>query len=453
MGSTILAHEPASSGPTVKPRAEMQPASAHVAGFDVSHWQRSVDWQGAWNAGARFVYMKATEGTTFLDSSFGTFYTDSYNAGYSRGAYHFALPDVSSGATQANYFLAHGGRWSPDGRTLPPVLDIEYNPYGDTCYGLSPSQMVGWITDFVGTIRNAIGRAPVIYTTTRWWTTCTGNAPSLAAASPLWLARYSTAPGTLPAGWGDYTFWQYADSGTYPGDQDTFNGSPDQLANFTYRDLDPIVLHYDALGGASSYLGAPVGGQYPIAGGRAQNYQGGIIYYSSLTGAWAVHGAILGKYQQLGGPGGFLGFPVTDEVGTPDGVGRFNHFSTSASIYWTQAAGAWSVHGLIRARWAALGWERGPMGYPVTDETGTPDGVGRFNHFSYGASIYWTPGTGAWSVHGVIRDRWAALGWERGRLGYPVSDEFAINGGRRSNFQGGYITYASATGATEVVYY
>lgn len=93
------------------------------------------------------------------------------------------------------------------------------------------------------------------------------------------------------------------------------------------------------------------------------------------------------------------------------------------------------------------------MGYPVTDETGTPDGVGRFNHFSYGASIYWTPGTGAWSVHGVIRDRWAALGWERGRLGYPVSDEFAINGGRRSNFQGGYITYASATGATEVVYY
>ncbi|WP_375336782.1 LGFP repeat-containing protein [Amycolatopsis sp. SID8362] len=90
---------------------------------------------------------------------------------------------------------------------------------------------------------------------------------------------------------------------------------------------------------------------------------------------------------------------------------------------------------------------------PVADEVGTPDGVGRFNHFSKSASIYWTPGTGAWSVHGAIRDRWAALGWERGRLGYPVSDEFAVTGGRRGNFRGGYITYDFATGATQVVYY
>jgi hypothetical protein len=47
------------------------------------------------------------------------------NAGLIRGGYHFARPDVSSGATQANYFLAHGGGWSADGRTLPGALDIE----------------------------------------------------------------------------------------------------------------------------------------------------------------------------------------------------------------------------------------------------------------------------------------------------------------------------------------
>ena len=86
------------------------------------------------------------------------------------------------------------------------------------------------------------------------------------------------------------------------------------------------------------------------------------------------------------------------------------------------------------------------LGYPTTDETGTPDGVGRFNHFSNSGSIYWTPSTGAWSVHGAIRSKWASMGWERSCLGYPVSDEFAIPGGRQSNFQGGLISFSFATG-------
>jgi len=55
------------------------------------------------------------------------------NAGLIRGGYHFARPDVSSGATQATYFLAHGGGWSSDGITLPGALDIECM----SCYALS----------------------------------------------------------------------------------------------------------------------------------------------------------------------------------------------------------------------------------------------------------------------------------------------------------------------------
>ncbi|MFP2933678.1 N-acetylmuramoyl-L-alanine amidase, partial [Pyxidicoccus sp. 3LG] len=100
-----------------------------------------------------------------------------------------------------------------------------------------------------------------------------------------------------------------------------------------------------------------------------------------------VGGAILTRYNQLGGAGGVLGRCVTSELATPDGVGRFNHFQ-NGSIYWTPATGAWEVHGLIRQRWEALDWERSPLGYPITGETVTPDGVGRFNHFQNG-SIYW----------------------------------------------------------------
>ncbi|HEX6476210.1 MAG TPA: hypothetical protein VF005_02965, partial [Acidimicrobiales bacterium] len=63
-------------------------------------------------------------------------------------------------------------------------------------------------------------------------------------------------------------------------------------------------------------------------------------------------------------------------------------------------------------------------------------------------SIYWTPGTGAWSIHGAIRARWDSMGWERSCLGYPVSDEFAIPNGRQSNLQRGMLAYSFGSGQT-----
>ena len=67
-------------------------------GMDVSSAQGSVDWQAAFNLGARFAYVKATEGTTYTNPSFAQQYNGSYNIGMIRGAYHFAHPDSSSGA-------------------------------------------------------------------------------------------------------------------------------------------------------------------------------------------------------------------------------------------------------------------------------------------------------------------------------------------------------------------
>ena len=97
-------------------------------------------------------------------------------------------------------------------------------------------------------------------------------------------------------------------------------------------------------------------------------------------------------------------------------------------------------------------WPSSVLRYPTTDETATPDGIGRFNHFSstvnstrVDGSIYWTPGTGAWSIHGAIVTKWEAMGAERSCLGYPLSDEFSITGGRRNNLQHGIIRYSFST--------
>ncbi|WP_344447177.1 lysozyme, partial [Kitasatospora nipponensis] len=178
---------------------------------------------------AKFAYVKATEGTGYTNPYFAQQYNGSYNAGLIRGAYHFALPNASSGATQATYFVNHGGGWSADGKTLPPALDIEYNPYGASCYGLSQSAMTAWIRDFSNTVHSRTGRYPTIYTTTDWWSTCTGNNGGFGATNPLWIARYASSVGTLPNGWSYQTIWQYADSGVFPGDQDAFNGAYDRL--------------------------------------------------------------------------------------------------------------------------------------------------------------------------------------------------------------------------------
>ncbi|WP_282702071.1 lysozyme [Streptomyces sp. CC219B] len=223
LGATALVETPATAAG--KPR-----------GHDVSSHQKNVDWQSARTKGARFVYVKATESHTYRNPYFGQQYDGSRDAGLIRGAYHFALPDKSSGRAQARHFVGNGGGWSADGRTLPPALDIEYNPYDKKrkCYGLSQKRMTKWIRSFSNEVRRLTGRHPVIYTTTHWWNTCTGGSRAFAADHALWVARYDSASaGTLPSGWGAWTFWQYDNgSGSLPGDQNLFNGSMKQLRKF-----------------------------------------------------------------------------------------------------------------------------------------------------------------------------------------------------------------------------
>jgi hypothetical protein len=206
-----------------------------------------------------------------------------------------------------------------------------------------------------------------------------------------------------------------------------------------------ILAKYLSLGGPDGILGVPVTneldtpdkvGKYHHFKSRGSNRDDGSIYWTPRGGAWSIHGAIRDKWASLGWEK-YLGWPVTDENGTPDGKGAYNHFSSTGnspiadgSIYSTPLGGAWSIRGEIRKKWASMGWENSPLGYPVTDETATPDHTGAYNHFSStgnspisDGSVYFTPGTGAQPVYGAIRGHWAWMGWERGKCGYPTGME------------------------------
>lgn len=251
---------------------------------------------------------------------------------------------------------------------------------------------------------------------------------------------------------------------------------------------------------ASNWLGDCLTGEYQVAGGLAQDFRGGRVFFSQTTGAHAVGGRIGGGYQAAGGPGGALGLPTGADIALLDGRGRLQPFQ-NGTIYWTPQTGAQVVRGALLDEWGRQGFEAGAAGYPTGPEQRTPnkdgavqgfengamyyskttgvhlvqglilgkfaelgfeDGVlgfplaeeqplkdlGRFARFE-GGNIYWSPLSGAWVVRsGPILETWKSLGYENGKLGYPISDEFGIPGGTQQNFQTGFVTVSD--GKTEV---
>ncbi len=195
-------------------------------------------------------------------------------------------------------------------------------------------------------------------------------------------------------------------------------------------------------------LGVPTTLEMDAGAGRVQWFQRGRIYWSPPTGAHWVWGGILGRYVALGTVTGLLGFPVTDELPTPDRVGAFTHFQRG-SIYWSPASDAHEVHGAIRDKWASMGWEKSVVGYPLSDEVAVVGG--RASQFQRG-NIYWSAGTGAHEVHGGIVQRYIAEGGTGSRLGLPTSDELATPTGARSEFAGGTISWNAATNTTQVTF-
>jgi uncharacterized protein with LGFP repeats len=208
-----------------------------------------------------------------------------------------------------------------------------------------------------------------------------------------------------------------------------------------------LLAAYKATAGE---LRLPVSGAGRTPDGKAtyQHFEGGSVYGTAETGARALPLVFRDAWSLTGWERGPLGYPTTDVAATPDGLGRYQHFQ-GGSLYWTRATGAHAVRGPVRDAWARSGWETGVLGYPLTDVTVTPDGVGQYAHFQGGA-VYSTPATGARVLRGAVLDAWARSGWENGALGYPTSDERTVAGGTRTDFQRGSIFVDGGTGVATV---
>ncbi|MDO8735693.1 MAG: hypothetical protein Q7K29_01225 [Thermoleophilia bacterium] len=213
-----------------------------------------------------------------------------------------------------------------------------------------------------------------------------------------------------------------------------------------YPSSGAIGLKRDSLGGAA---GQALGPEYAINGpagylGQAQDFANGTIYWSPTGGCWWVHGGILVKYNELGGPTGLFGMPVSDEYDIAGGRGQ--NFA-GCSIYWSANTGAHGVRGAIQGKLLSDGGVA-VDGFPTTDEYDVAGYAGARAQDFERAQIYWTPTMGAHTVRGGIMQKYVALGGP-GALGLPLTDEYNVPGvinGRESDFQNGRIYYHPLAG-------
>lgn len=214
-----------------------------------------------------------------------------------------------------------------------------------------------------------------------------------------------------------------------------------------------ILQKYLASGGEES-LGLPVAGELGGLrdGGFSQPFGKATMFFSPATGTHFARGEILNRYAAMGWETGTFGYPTSDEIcGMREGGchQRFQH--ENGHIYWSWATDAHSMQGRILARYGAMGYENGPLGYPITDEVCGLAGGGCYQKFQReNGHLYWSWATDAWGVQGAIFNHYGAHRWENGRFGYPAGPEQcrSVPGALECDqrFQGGPISWSSRNG-------
>jgi uncharacterized protein with LGFP repeats len=230
-----------------------------------------------------------------------------------------------------------------------------------------------------------------------------------------------------------------------------------------------ITAAWDASGGDAGPLGPRNGDVYPIGRGFGQNFASGKIFFTPETGAHFMQGAILEKFEALGGPADSdLGFPTIDEGPGRAPDSRNTTFSASDKpvIFWTPNTGARVVRGAINAAWDKLGGSAGTLGVPAEDEVYRGDAVsqkftgGELSFNTKDKTFTTVPPELAAQLAGLpvpddpasaISAARRAAGGPLGPLGAAEGEPYAIGqDGLGQNFAGGKIFYSPATGANVV---
>ena len=198
-----------------------------VRGVDVSSYQGEIDW-GVLSEGLDFAFIKATEGSKYVDERFAYNFSQARQTGLRIGAYHF-FSFESGGALQAQNFISQVEGFEG---MLPPVIDVEL--YGKFRSTPRPAEeVVPELRAMADALKEHYGIAPVFYATRKAYSLyIEGNFGDCG----LWIRNVYTAPAADTP----WDFWQYSGKGKLSGysgeekyiDLNVFRGSREEFEHF-----------------------------------------------------------------------------------------------------------------------------------------------------------------------------------------------------------------------------
>lgn len=182
------------------------PRGFNSFGIDISHHQGKVDWDQLmriehFDTIVDFVYCKATEGSTHVDSQWEINRTILNELGIANGAYHF-LSSKKLPRPQVTHFLNY---WKKREVDLPPVLDVELEGYSDDDLR---AKMTIWLDE----VEKQTGMRPIIYTSLHFFET---KFKDYFPNHKFWIATYTQEPKCINDK--RIIHWQYTEQGSLPG--------------------------------------------------------------------------------------------------------------------------------------------------------------------------------------------------------------------------------------------
>ncbi len=308
------------------------PPSGPVQGVDVSVYQGAFDWPAAHVA---FGYARISDGTGFIDNTFGPNWANMKSAGVLRGAYQFFEPGEDEIA-QANIVINAVGRLGEG--DLPVQLDLEVTG------GQSPATIQARAAHWLSLVEAGTGKRPIIYSYGSFLQT---NLGSGFGAYPLWIAAYGPACPSVPLGWSNWLMWQYSDGGGKL-DHDVFSGSIEELralagasgASATAVDFPYRAIARDATGNGY-WIGGSDGGIFSYGDAAFHGSVGGHTLNAKVVGMAATHDGA--GYWLAGADGGVFSFGNAAFHGSAGGI-HLNRpivgiaAMPDASGYWLVAA-------------------------------------------------------------------------------------------------------------------
>ena len=205
-------------------------ATYPVRGVDVSHYQGEIDWQTLSGNDIDFAFIKATEGSSFIDDRFAYNFAQAQECDISVGAYHF-FSFSSSGSDQAKNFI---DTVKPFEGMLPPVIDVEF--YGANADNpISEDKVSAELDSMLRILEDHYGLKPIIYATEDSYEYYLSGGYY---EYDIWIRNVRRSPkmsdGRL------WTFWQYTNRGQLEGykgeekfiDLNVFSGSREDFEKY-----------------------------------------------------------------------------------------------------------------------------------------------------------------------------------------------------------------------------